>query len=81
MEFVEYFDGVFMYGNSNNSGDGDEWVFFFQLLFWSMAMSGSYLLCLCSRACLGNLSWQYANSMSWSVMDGEGALVGGSYCA
>lgn len=27
MKFVEYFDGMFMYGNFVSSGDGDEWVY------------------------------------------------------
>lgn len=39
-----------------------------------MATSGSYLMCLCSKACSWNLSWHYVNSMSWSVIDGEGVM-------
>ena len=32
--------------------------FVFHPLSLSVAISGSYLVCLCVRACLGNLSWQ-----------------------
>jgi hypothetical protein len=39
----------------------------FQPLFWMVLFSGSYLACLCARACSGNLSWQYVNSMNWIV--------------
>jgi hypothetical protein len=38
--------------------------------------SGSYLACLCVRACSGNLSWQYVNSMNWIVCLGEGDIGG-----
>ena len=48
--------------------------FTFHPSIWSMAISWSYLWCLCVRACSGNLSWQYVNSMSWSVMNGEGVM-------
>ena len=38
-------------------------------------ISGSYLVCLCVRACLGNLStWQYVNSMNWTMWLGEGDI-------
>ena len=30
----------------------------FHLLFYMVLISGSYLVCLCERACSGNLSWQ-----------------------
>ena len=36
----------------------------FQPLFWRVLFNGSYLACLCVRACSGNLSWQYVNSMN-----------------
>ena len=39
----------------------------FQPLFCSVVISGSYLACLCERACSGNLSWQYVNSMNCIV--------------
>ena len=48
--------------------------FVFHLLFLIISISGSYLLCLCVRACFGNLLWQYVNSMSWVVIVGEGAI-------
>ena len=38
-------------------------------------MSGSYLACLCTMACLGNMSWQYVNSMNRSVLE-EGVVDG-----
>jgi hypothetical protein len=38
-----------------------------QPLFRSVVISGSYLVCLCVRACLGNMSWQYVNSMNYTV--------------
>ena len=44
----------------------------FHPLFWMLLISGSYLACLCVRACSGNLSWQYVNSMNWIVCVGEG---------
>ena len=36
----------------------------FQPLFCMVLLSGSYLVCLCVRACYGNLSWQYVNSIN-----------------
>ena len=39
----------------------------FETLFCSVVMSGLYLACLCERACLGNLSWQYVNSSNCIV--------------
>ena len=42
--------------------------------FWMVLFSGSYLVCLCVRACLGNLSWQYVNSMNWTVWLGDGDM-------
>ena len=35
---------------------------------------GSYLVCLCVRAWLGYMLWQYVNSMSWIVSVGEGDI-------
>ena len=37
-------------------------------------ISGSYLVCLSMRACSGNLSWQYVNSMNWIVFLGDGDM-------
>ena len=37
-------------------------------------IGGSYLVCLCVRACSGYMSWQYVNSMSWIVSVGEGDI-------
>ena len=37
-------------------------------------IDGSYLMCLCVRAWSGNLSWQYVNSMSWTVTLREGVI-------
>ena len=34
----------------------------------------SYLMCLRVRAWSGNLSWQYVNSMSWTMTLGEGVI-------
>ena len=45
--------------------------FIFHPLFCRVLIGGSYLVCLCSRVCLGNLSWQYVNSMNWSVWTRE----------
>ena len=36
----------------------------FHPLICMVLTSGSYLVCLCMRACSGNLSWQYVN---WNV--------------
>ena len=33
---------------------------------------GSYLVCLCVRACSGNMSWQYVNSKKCIVCGGDG---------
>jgi hypothetical protein len=38
-----------------------------------------YLSCFCVRACSGNLSWQYVNSMNWIVCLGDGD-IGGCVC-
>jgi hypothetical protein len=35
--------------------------FTFQPLFWQVLISGSYLVCLCLRAWLRNMFWQYVN--------------------
>ena len=37
-------------------------------------MSMSYLVCFCVMACSGNLSWQYVNSMSCTVIVGDGVM-------
>ena len=34
--------------------------------------NGLSLVCLCVRACSGNLSWQYVNSMNCIVCVGDG---------
>lgn len=70
---LSFFNGVLVYGNFNSSRDDDD-GFTFPPLFWSTVTSGSCLWCLLSRACSWNLSWQYVNPMSWSVMDGEGGF-------
>ena len=46
----------------------------FHPLFCTVLINGSYFVCLCVRARLGNLSWQYVNSMNWVVIVGEGAI-------
>ena len=38
--------------------------FDFQPLFCIVLISGLYFACFCVRACSGNLSWQYVNSMN-----------------
>jgi hypothetical protein len=38
-----------------------------------VSISGSYFVCFCVRACLGNLSWQYVNSMNCIVSNCEGS--------
>ena len=38
-----------------------------------ISIRGSYLACLCVGACLGNLSWQYVNSISCVVCVGDGS--------
>ena len=57
-----------MYDSSYFSGDGNEGVGFPSIIL--MLFSGSYLMCLCVRACLGNLLWQYVNCMNWTVVGG-----------
>jgi hypothetical protein len=46
----------------------------FHPLFCIVFISGSYLVCLCVRACFGNLSWQYVNSINWIVCVGDGSI-------
>ena len=41
--------------------------FVFQPLFLMVLISGSYFSCFCVRACSGNLSRQYVNSMNCVV--------------
>ena len=45
-------------------------------LLCRILIRGSYLLCLCVRAWLGNQSWQYVNSMTWIVIAELGATGG-----
>ena len=46
--------------------------FVFQPLFRIAFISRSYFACFCVRACYGNLSWQYVNSMNCTVWVGVG---------
>ena len=46
----------------------------FHPLFCVVLVSGSYVVCLCVRACSGNLLWQYVNSMNWTMNVGEGSM-------
>ena len=46
----------------------------FHPLLCMVLISGSYLVCLCMRACSGNLSWQYVDSINWIVCVGEGDI-------
>ena len=41
--------------------------FVFQPLFRIVLINGSYFACFCVRACSGNPSWQYVNSMNCIV--------------
>ena len=43
-------------------------------LFCIVLISGSYLVRFCVMACSRNLSWQYVNSMSWTIVVGDGAI-------
>jgi hypothetical protein len=47
--------------------------FVFQPLFHIVLISGSYFSCFCVRACSGNLSCQYVNSMNYIVCACEGS--------
>ena len=53
--------------------------FVFHPLFRMLLISGSYLACFCVRACSGNLSWQYVNSMNCTVCAGVGRVVLGMW--
>ena len=44
--------------------------FIFHSLFYILLINGSYLACLCMRACSGNLLWQFANWMNCIVYVG-----------
>ena len=46
----------------------------FHMWFRMFSISGLYLACLCVRACSGNMSWQYVNSMSGILWVGEGSI-------
>ena len=46
----------------------------FHPLLCMVLVSGSYLVCFCVVAWSGNLSWQYVNSMNWTVCVGEGVM-------
>ena len=46
--------------------------FVFQPWFLMLLISGSYLVCLCVRACSGTLSWQYVNSINCFVYACDG---------
>lgn len=45
--------------------------------YLSVVINGSYLLCLWSMAWHGYWSWQYVNSMNYSVRSGVGVIVVG----
>jgi hypothetical protein len=47
--------------------------FVFPSLSRIVLISGSYFACFCARACLGNLSWQYVDSMNCVVCVCEGS--------
>ncbi len=50
----------------------------FHPFFLMALMKGSSLVCFCVMACFGNLSWQYVNSMNFTVYvceDGKGMGV------
>ena len=47
--------------------------FVFHPLFRMALISGSYFVCFWKRACSGNLSWQYVNSMNCIVWVCEGS--------
>ena len=42
----------------------------FHPLVCKVLISGSYLVCLCVRACSGNPSWQHVKSINWTVYVG-----------
>ena len=48
--------------------------FLFHPLFCMLLINGSYLASLYVRACLGNLSWQYVNSMNCTMCAGAGSI-------
>ena len=47
--------------------------FVFHPLFCMLLINESYLACLCVRACSGNLSGQYVNSMNCTMCVGVGS--------
>ena len=47
--------------------------FVFHPLFCRVLINGSYFVCFCVRACYGNLSWQYVNSMNCILCVCEGS--------
>ena len=47
--------------------------FVFQPLFRIVLINGSYFAFFCVRACSGNMSWQYKNSMNCIVYVCEGS--------
>ena len=62
-----------MYGSSNSCGNDNEGVSCPTIVL-ECGISGSYLMCLLVRDCSGNMSWQYVNSMIWTVWLGEGSM-------
>jgi len=46
----------------------------FQPLLWMAQFNVSYLACFCVMACSGNRSWQYVNSMNWTVWLDDGDM-------
>ena len=48
--------------------------FIFHPLFCMLLINGSYLACLYVRACLGNLSWKYVNSMNCIMCVGASSI-------
>ena len=66
---------VLMNGSSYIGCDGNERVGFPSFVCYDVDYgSEPYLVCLCERACYGNLSWQYVNYMNWIVWVWEGVM-------
>ena len=69
----KFVNGVFMYSPSHFGCDGDEGVGLPCMVLYGVDKGVVFGVSMC-EAWLGKLSWQYVNSVNWTVSVGEGDI-------